>query len=99
MVGRVLISLALWLFGAASASMPPPSTSTREDVFLPPEQAYRYVTSLQHGAGGDKILVSWVITPGYYLYRERLGFESPTPGITLGAAVFPRGESHQDEYF
>ena len=39
------------------------------------------------------------IQPGYYLYRDRLGLESATPGVTVGAPDFPVGEDHEDEYF
>jgi thiol:disulfide interchange protein DsbD len=65
------------------------------DDFLPPEQAFKYTTSVD----GDRIVVRWDITPGYYLYRKRLGFESATPDVTLGAPEFPRGIEHTDEYF
>jgi thiol:disulfide interchange protein DsbD len=36
---------------------------------------------------------------GYYLYRDRFDFASATGGVTLGAAEFPKGEIHEDEFF
>lgn len=65
----------------------------QEQEFLAPEDAYSYEVSAQK----DRILVSWIITPGYYLYRKRMSFESVTPGVTLGETVFPKGEMHHDE--
>ncbi len=67
----------------------------RDTDFLPAEKAYQYEVS----AKDNRLMVSWIITPGYYLARSRMGFESATPGVTLGKAVFPQGEMHRDEYF
>jgi thiol:disulfide interchange protein DsbD len=69
--------------------------SSQQDDFLPPEQAYRFAVK----AGKDRIVVTWTIAPGYYLYQKRLSFESSTPDMTLGSPAFPKGESHHDEYF
>jgi len=73
----------------------PAAAPRAEDDFIPPEQAFKYTVS----ATADAITVQWHVTPGYYLYRKRLGFESSTPGITLGAPVFPKGLDHEDEFF
>jgi thiol:disulfide interchange protein DsbD len=62
---------------------------------LKPEQAFRYAVS----ATADALLVRWTLEPGYYLYQERMSFESRTPGVVLGPPVMPAGELHQDEYF
>ena len=62
---------------------------------LKPEQAYRYEVS----AGDNSVSVHWHIQPGYYLYRQRIGFASRSPDVTLGSAQFPKGETHTDEYF
>jgi thiol:disulfide interchange protein DsbD len=65
------------------------------DEFLPMKQAYRYSAS----ADASTLTVRFEIAPGYYLYRERLGFASTTPGVRLGTPAFPPGETHEDEYF
>lgn len=65
------------------------------DEFLPPEQAYEYLVEPHAGA----LLVTYNIRDGYYLYRKRMGFATDTPGITLGAAQYPPGLPHKDEYF
>jgi thiol:disulfide interchange protein DsbD len=66
-----------------------------EADILKPEQAFRYAIS----ATADEIVVRWTIEPAHYLYRERMSYESRTPGITLGSAAIPPGTPHTDEYF
>lgn len=67
----------------------------KDQDILKPEQAFRYAVS----ATADSLLIRWTIEPGYYLYQERMSFESRTPGVALGPAVMPEGQLHQDEYF
>ncbi|MBN8280315.1 MAG: thiol:disulfide interchange protein, partial [Gammaproteobacteria bacterium] len=62
---------------------------------LKPEQVFRYAVT----AADDALVVRWTIEPKYYLYRERMSFESRTPGVELGAPDMPAGELHKDEYF
>ncbi len=70
------------------------SSAFAQDV-LRPEEAFRYRTEIR----GDEVLVRWIIEPEHYLYRDRMGVSGLTPGIDLGEAVFPQGESHADEFF
>ena len=66
-----------------------------EDRFLPPEQVFKYrVTS-----DGASVAVHWNLPSGYYAYKARMSLESATPGATLGAVVYPKGEIHKDDYF
>jgi thiol:disulfide interchange protein DsbD len=83
---------ALWilpLLGLVTA------TARAEDDFLPPRAAYKFTTSVAEEA----LVVRYDIAPGYYLYRDRLAFESATPGVTIGAPSLPVGEDHEDDYF
>ncbi len=66
-----------------------------EDEFLPPEQAFTYTAS----ADPTQVTVEWKATPGYYLYKKRMGLAVATPGVKVGEPVYPKGESHTDEYF
>ena len=77
------------------AALWPAAAPRADDDFIPPEQAFKYTVS----ATAEAITVQWNVTPGYYLYRKRLGFESSTPGITLAVPVFPKGVDHEDEFF
>jgi thiol:disulfide interchange protein DsbD len=76
-----------WLAWPAAALGP-------EDV-LPPERAYPYKIAAEAGA----VIVRWDIQPGHYLYRDRMGFASLTPGIELDAPELPAGIPHEDEFF
>jgi thiol:disulfide interchange protein DsbD len=60
-----------------------------------PEDAYRYAVF----DTGDALEVDWAIDDGYYLYRDKLSFESATRGVVLGKARLPEGLPHEDEFF
>lgn len=61
--------------------------------FLPVNRAFRLSVSPEDRS----ISVRWYISPGYYLYRGRLGFSSPD--ATLGKPELPKGQEEQDPYF
>ena len=86
---RCAVSVA-WLMAAALNV----SVQAQDDP-LPPDQVFRYSAR----ADAERIHVDFDVLDGYYLYRGRFGFDSGTDGVALGAARFPRGESHSDEFF
>ncbi|MEY4932047.1 MAG: hypothetical protein RLZZ403_367 [Pseudomonadota bacterium] len=65
------------------------------DDFLPPEQVFHHSARVD----GDRVIVTWRVEPGHYLYKQRMGFAAATPGVTLGLPAWPKGESHKDEFF
>jgi thiol:disulfide interchange protein DsbD len=65
-----------------------------EDI-LRPEAAYRYAVT----DTGDALEIDWAVEGGYYLYRNKMSYESGSPAIVLGPAELPQGESHEDEFF
>lgn len=80
-----LLALLLWLqVGGAAA----------QEV-LRPEKAFPYSARVE----GSEVIVRWDITPGYYLYRERMAYTSATPGVVLGEPQLPAGIPHEDEFF
>ncbi|HEY9181593.1 MAG TPA: protein-disulfide reductase DsbD domain-containing protein, partial [Gammaproteobacteria bacterium] len=84
---RILLgALVALAAGAALAQDDPP---------LPPEEVFVYTTR----ADGERIYLDFDVLDGHYLYRKRFGFDTATSGVALGAAVFPRGETHTDEFF
>jgi len=83
-----LLLFVLNLFAAWTAAR-------AEDDFLPVRSAYKVATSAEAG----ELVVRFEIAPGYYLYRDRLGFESATSGVTLGKPSLPVGLDHEDEFF
>ena len=60
-----------------------------------PEEVYRYAVY----DTGDALEVDWAIDEGYYLYRNKLSFESATDGVELTQVRLPQGLPHEDEFF
>jgi thiol:disulfide interchange protein DsbD len=71
-------------------------TSKTGDDFLPPEQAFRLSASAE---GSERVRLTWVIAPGYYLYRDRIKVSGGGEHASLGAAQLPAGQVKSDEYF
>jgi len=84
---RSLLLLSLLAMASAAVS--------QDDKPQRPEDVYRYVAT----DTGDAIEIDWAIEKGYYLYRDKLGFESATDGVVFGEARLPEGLAHEDEYF
>jgi thiol:disulfide interchange protein DsbD len=66
------------------------------DQILPPNQAFKVSAK---AVAVDRIEISWDIAEGYYLYRNKMRFESKTMQVRLGEPAFPAGQSHHDENF
>jgi thiol:disulfide interchange protein DsbD len=93
---QILLTFARRLALAIALLAPLALTSARAaDDFLPPTEAYKYEARVT----GDQLIVRYTVHEGYYLYRDKLSFESATPGVTLGAPAFPVGLDHEDDYF
>ncbi|NOU20467.1 MAG: protein-disulfide reductase DsbD [Methyloglobulus sp.] len=61
---------------------------------LPPEQVFKAVAK---AASSGQIEVTWTVAKDYSLYRKNMRFETQTPGVHLGDAVFPAGTIKHDE--
>ena len=85
----------LQLFCLVLASCVALPAAQAADEYLPVRQAYKVALSAESG----NLVVRFEIAPDYYLYRDRLGFESATPGVTLGTPSLPVGLDHEDEFF
>jgi thiol:disulfide interchange protein DsbD len=86
------LNTALLIALAALITLP---ASAQDDELLRPEEAYRYAVA----DTGDAIEIDWVIEDGYYLYRNKMSYQSGTESIVFGAAEMPQGEEHEDEFF
>jgi thiol:disulfide interchange protein DsbD len=87
-LGRIcalLLSLAGLLSGTATANN-----------FLDPAQAFKLQGELRNA---HTLVLSWIIAPGYHLYRERLGFRADAADVSLGQPVLPAGVRKFDENF
>jgi thiol:disulfide interchange protein DsbD len=60
-----------------------------------PEEVFRYAVF----DTGDALEVDWAIDEGYYLYRNKLAFESATQAVVFSEPRMPQGLPHEDEYF
>jgi thiol:disulfide interchange protein DsbD len=97
-IARLGFLKAAGLLGALAIALlfcAPFSAGAQEPKVLPPKQAFPYSAS----ATDAHVLVRFNVSDGYYLYRKRFEFASTTPGVTLGAPAFPKGEMHSDEFF
>lgn len=69
--------------------------SNGSDEILAPEEAF----IMNHRVdSSNKIILSWQIAPGYYLYSDKFAFSTDSP-IQLGTTRIPVGEAHYDEHF
>ena len=83
-----LSCLAFWFAGQVFA--------VESAGVLPPEQAFRFTCQVKKA---DRLLLSWNIATGYYLYRHKFNFVSLTPGINAGEPSFPASHTKHDEFF
>src|SRR5712664_2017406 len=69
----------------------------KSDSLLEPEKAFRFSA---RSLDSSSVEVRFAIADGYYMYRERMRFAAEgNPAVRLGAADFPQGEKHKDEFF
>jgi thiol:disulfide interchange protein DsbD len=67
------------------------------DELLPVAEAFSLLPIEREG---DTLHLSWNITPGYYLYRQRIRVEALAPSpLGLRAIRLPQGIAHVDEHF
>ncbi|WP_177419314.1 protein-disulfide reductase DsbD [endosymbiont of Lamellibrachia barhami] len=78
-------SLALLLTHANANEEPPP-----------PDQVFPIRVTTD---GPDHLLVEWNIADGYYLYRDKIRFETDAIGIELDEPELPAAELKHDEFF
>lgn len=66
------------------------------DDLLEPDKAFRFSA---RALDARTLEVRYRIADGYYLYRERFRFEAEPALVKLGAAEFPPGKVHTDQFF
>jgi thiol:disulfide interchange protein DsbD len=84
------------LAGVAFAALVSMGAPARADDFLEPGQAFKLSAEV---VDAGNVRLSWVIAPGYHLYRDRLSFEAQPPGAPLVAPALPAGVRRFDENF
>jgi thiol:disulfide interchange protein len=103
MLRLLLIAALLWGANIATANQAALPGAARDAgmlggsarAFLRVDEAYPLQVELRDG----QVRVQWDIAPGYYLYRERIGFGWNTGDFAGAIAVtLPAGEAHEDAY-
>ena len=72
------------------------ASSHADEEFLDPEDAFRFSARL---VATGMLEVRYLIAKGYYMYRDRYGFDVEPASITLGLPQFPDGHWHEDDFF
>ncbi|MEJ2691870.1 MAG: protein-disulfide reductase DsbD [Candidatus Thiodiazotropha sp.] len=86
-----LIPLLLWLGLNAAAQ-----GAWSEEELLLPDQAFQ----ISGRAGGDdKLIVEWRIADGYYMYRDKIRFETDDVGFELDSPTLSEAKIKHDEFF
>ncbi|WP_417439042.1 protein-disulfide reductase DsbD [Idiomarina sp.] len=65
----------------------------QDNQFLSVDQAFDFDSEIN----GNKVTVSWVVAPEYYLYQHR--FKVVPENALAAVPELPQGESHSDEFF
>ena len=70
--------------------------SAKQPAFLPPDEAF----GLEVSAPDDHTLIaSFRVTPGYYLYRDKVVFNITDLGVSVANVTLPKGEMKNDANF
>ncbi|MDD5056802.1 MAG: protein-disulfide reductase DsbD [Sideroxydans sp.] len=72
------------------------SFGTKQPTFLPAEQAFALEV---HAVDQRKLLASFKITPGYYLYRDKISFSVASGKAKIARVSLPQGETKNDPNF
>ena len=73
-----------------------PGFGSKQPVFLPPDQAFSLEVSARDA---HTLQANFIITPGYYLYRDKVSFETKDSTIKIASIKIPPGETKQDPTF
>ncbi len=92
----VLLLLSCLIIPAANAGLLDRLGGGKQPSFLPPDQAFSLQVTVRDA---HTLLASLSITPGYYLYRDKIKFEVKDGPVKILAVSLPRGEMKQDPSF
>src|SRR3569623_1071347 len=88
----MLATAALSLLAGAAAH-----AAIKPEDLLPPDQAFAFAAE---PVAADMVRVEWRSADGYYLYRDKIHFESVDPAVSLGPpALPPPTDVKSDEFF
>ncbi|ODB91567.1 thiol:disulfide interchange protein [Candidatus Thiodiazotropha endoloripes] len=87
-----LIVLFLLITGLAGTT----PAEWNEDELLMPDQAFQISAQ---SVTADTLKVEWRIADGYYMYRDKIHFDTEAIGIELGEPSLSKAKIKQDEFF
>jgi thiol:disulfide interchange protein DsbD len=93
---RRLLSLLLLLSLAPLAQADLLSFGSKKNSFLPADQAF--ALEIQ-AVDKDTLIASFKVTPGYYLYRDKIGFSLAKGKARITSIALPKGEEKDDPNF
>lgn len=64
-----------------------------EPEFLPVDEAFEFNFEQK----GDNLILTWLVAPEYYLYRDKIKFAAV--GVSIGDVEYPHSVTIEDEYF
>jgi thiol:disulfide interchange protein DsbD len=67
-----------------------------DEELLLPDQAFQ-ISGRADGA--EKLMVEWRIADGYYMYRDKIHFDSDSIGIEIGEPKLSKAKIKDDEFF
>ena len=91
-----LMLLSCLMVSAANAGLLDRLGGSKQPSFLPPEQAFGLQVTVRDA---HTLQASFNVTPGYYLYRDKIKFEIKDGAVKIRAVNLPRGEMKQDPSF
>src|SRR3989338_5523251 len=98
---RFVLLLLLCLMSSASNAEGlldrlPGLGSSKQPSFLPPDKAFGLQVMVRDA---HTLQANFSVTPGYYLYRDKIKFEIRGGTANIQAVNLPRGEMKQDPSF
>ncbi len=69
---------------------------SKQSAFLPPDQAFALTID---ACDSKRLIASFKVTPGYYLYKDKISFATTDSKTSIGKINLPQGESKDDPNF
>jgi thiol:disulfide interchange protein DsbD len=94
MMRRLLLLVLLFIVPLAHADFL--SFGSKKPAFLPADQAFGLSV---HAVDQHTLIASFKITPGYYLYRDKISFSLANGKTKIARVTLPKGEPKNDPNF
>lgn len=85
----IVFSCLLWL-------VPLSANAIGAENLLRAEEAFQVTGKM---VGADQLQLSWQISEGYYLYRDKISVTALTPEVVIGKPLLPEGKLKHDDNF